>query len=301
MRKRMLMMLLAGTMSIGALVGCGKSEEKAADEIAEHIKDEAAADGVDIDKMIAEEQAGYEERQAEAMDKSAAQQEMYAFAEEKFPELESAYNAYLATKSSSEVRPAADAYNKAYETYEAEYNKRAEETGYTDDLPEANIYAQGVAQRSGVQWTFTTNINDERIADREHYLDNCYEKEFNKIQFYQNSENDVCVLRYKETEDMTVSDVGIIYSDGTVYEPDLSCINEGVQNVYFYPKKSGMIIGDAFSSWAYEFTLDSPTGTSLNLEGYPEEEYTFYKELFENTLEKWNAMEVELDDDRRNN
>ena len=61
----MLMMLLAGTMSIGALVGCGKSEEKAADEIADHVREEAAADGVDIDKMIAGEQAGYEERQAE--------------------------------------------------------------------------------------------------------------------------------------------------------------------------------------------------------------------------------------------
>lgn len=53
-------MVLVGVIGMSALAGCGKSEEeKAMDEVAEHLRDEAAQDGVDIDKMASEEAEKY--------------------------------------------------------------------------------------------------------------------------------------------------------------------------------------------------------------------------------------------------
>ena len=49
--KKILAMVLVGVIGMCIFTGCGKSEEeKAMDEIADHLRDEAAADGVDIDK-----------------------------------------------------------------------------------------------------------------------------------------------------------------------------------------------------------------------------------------------------------
>ena len=54
--KKILVMVLVGVIGMSALAGCGKSEEeKAMDEVAEHLRDEAAQDGVDIDEMASEE------------------------------------------------------------------------------------------------------------------------------------------------------------------------------------------------------------------------------------------------------
>lgn len=58
--KKILVMVLVGVIGMSALAGCGKSEEeKAMDEVAEHLRDEAAQDGVDIDKMASEEAEKY--------------------------------------------------------------------------------------------------------------------------------------------------------------------------------------------------------------------------------------------------
>ena len=58
--KKILVMVLVGIIGMSALAGCGKSEEeKAMDEVAEHLRDEAAADGVDLDKMVEEEAEKY--------------------------------------------------------------------------------------------------------------------------------------------------------------------------------------------------------------------------------------------------
>ena len=54
--KKLLVMILVGVMTMGVLTGCGKSEEeKAMDEMASHIIDEAAEDGVDLEEMLEEE------------------------------------------------------------------------------------------------------------------------------------------------------------------------------------------------------------------------------------------------------
>lgn len=135
MMKKMLVMLLVGTMSMSALTGCGKSEEeKAADEIAEHIRDEAADDGVDIDKMLEEEQAQYEEQYEAEMDEierqNLAKTELGDFAEEKMTALASVYNEYKDAKweeDEAKMQELADNIRNEYESYRNEYNELRDE------------------------------------------------------------------------------------------------------------------------------------------------------------------------------
>ena len=61
--KKLFVMVLVGFMAMSVLTGCGKTEEeKAMDEMASHIIEEAAADGVDLKKVLEEEYKAYEER-----------------------------------------------------------------------------------------------------------------------------------------------------------------------------------------------------------------------------------------------
>ena len=66
--KKLFVMVLVGIMAMSVLTGCGKSEEeKAMDEMASHIIEEAAADGVDLKKVLEEEYKAYEERDEQNM------------------------------------------------------------------------------------------------------------------------------------------------------------------------------------------------------------------------------------------
>ena len=146
--KKMLIMLLVGVMSVGMLTGCGKTdEEKAADEIADHIRDEAAADGVDIDKMIEEEKNQYEaqiESETEEMDRlNAAKVELGDFAEEKMTELVPLYEEYHDAEweeDETKMQELADKIRAEYEIYRNEYNEmrdRLLEEYNLDTLPTA--------------------------------------------------------------------------------------------------------------------------------------------------------------------
>ena len=66
--KRVLVFILAMILLL-SLAACGKSEEEyAQNEIYEHMKEEAAEDGVDLDALIFSEQAAYEERHEEYLE-----------------------------------------------------------------------------------------------------------------------------------------------------------------------------------------------------------------------------------------
>lgn len=148
MKKRMLVMILVGIVSMNMLTGCGKSEEKkAADEIAQHVRDEAAADGVDIDKMIEEEKEQYEsqlEAETDEMDRlNAAKVELGDFAEEKMAELVPLYNEYHDAEweeDEAKMQELADKIRAEYEIYRNEYNEmrdRLLEEYNLDTLPTA--------------------------------------------------------------------------------------------------------------------------------------------------------------------
>lgn len=132
--KKILILLILGVLSIGVITGCGKSEEeKAADEIADHIRDEASKDGVDIDKMLEEEQAQYEEQYENEMDEverlNQAKTELGDFAEEKMSALASIYNEYKDAKfeeDEAKTQELADNIKAEFDSYKAEYDELSE-------------------------------------------------------------------------------------------------------------------------------------------------------------------------------
>lgn len=152
MMKKMLLMLLVGVIGVNMLTGCGKSDEgKAVDEIAQHVRDEAAADGVDIDKMLEEEKEQYEEQYQTEMDeverRNAAKVELGDFAEEKMSALASIYEEYKTAKwdeDEAKMQEISDKIKAEYAVYENEYNEmqnRLLEEYSLDTLPSAKDQA----------------------------------------------------------------------------------------------------------------------------------------------------------------
>ena len=96
---------------------------------------------------------------------------------------------------------------------------------------------------------------------------------------------------YNETDDQIVSDVLLVYPDGTVLTPNLSGIIEPVQCVEFAVNRNSLIITNY--SWAYEFTLENVSGASIgNADGspvFPVGDYSYDTELWENTIEEYNS------------
>ncbi len=133
--RKIFMMLLAGAMSVSMLAGCGKSEEeKAAEEIADHVREEAAEGGVDIDKMLEEDQTKYEEQYESEMDeverRNQAKIELGDFAEEKMAELVPLYQEYKAAKDADDqakMQELANSIKSEYESYRNEYKEMSDE------------------------------------------------------------------------------------------------------------------------------------------------------------------------------
>ena len=116
--KKLLVMILVGVMTMGVLTGCGKSEEeKAMDEMASHIMDEAAEDGVDLEEMLEEEYEAYEERHEENMKEIEEHNDFAALMQEEVKKPVSAWEAYMASTTSKDIIANAKEYNKAYDEY----------------------------------------------------------------------------------------------------------------------------------------------------------------------------------------
>ncbi len=95
---------------------------------------------------------------------------------------------------------------------------------------------------------------------------------------------------YNETDDQIVSHVSLVYPDGTVLTPNLSGISEPVQSVEFTVNSSSLIITNY--TWAYEFTSDNAVNSIGNADGspiFPEGDYGYKTELWENTIEEYNS------------
>lgn len=115
MKKRFIF-ILSGVMAMSLFTGFGKSEEeKAMDEIASHMIDEAAEDGVDLDKLLEEEYASYEERHAENVKEMEERKDFALQKEEAAKKPISAYEAYKNAATSEDIIAKAKEYNEAYE------------------------------------------------------------------------------------------------------------------------------------------------------------------------------------------
>lgn len=276
--KKILVMVLVGIIGMSALAGCGKSEEeKAMDEVAEHLRDEAAADGVDLDKMVEEEAEKYN-AELEAGNKAIANENEFkeSLKNNEIALIKEKYEIYLNATDSETAKKAAEELNKAYDEYlNAAIGEYISEQGAYDLLKRNDIYAG--------------KVTDSELQTRVNYLDNCYGKNYNKIKFFDDDNENISILMYNETDDQIVSDVALVFPDGKVLTPDLSSINELVQSVEFAVNSSSLIITNY--TWAYEFTSDNAVNSIGNADGspiFPEGDYSYDTELWENTIEEYN-------------
>ena len=263
---------------MSALAGCGKSEEeKAMDEVAEHLRDEAAADGVDLDKMVEEEAEKYN-AELEAGNKAIANENEFkeSLKNNEIALIKEKYEIYLNATDSETAKKAAEELNKAYDEYlNAAIGEYISEQGAYELLKRNDIYAG--------------KVTDSELQTRVNYLDNCYGKNYNKIKFFDDDNENISILMYNETDDQIVSDVALVFPDGKVLTPDLSSINELVQSVEFAVNSSSLIITNY--TWAYEFTSDNAVNSIGNADGspiFPEGDYSYDTELWENTIEEYN-------------
>lgn len=278
--KKILVMVLVGIIGMSALAGCGKSEEeKAMDEVAEHLRDEAAADGVDLDKMVEEEAEKYN-AELEAGNKAIANENEFkeSLKNNEIALIKEKYEIYLNATDSETAKKAAEELNKAYDEYlNAAIGEYISEQGAYELLKRNDIYAR--------------KVTDSELQTRVNYLDNCYGKNYNKIKFFDDDNKNISILMYNETDDQIVSDVLLVYPDGTVLTPNLSGISEPVQCVEFAVNRNSLIITNY--SWAYEFTLENVSGASIgNADGspvFPVGDYSYDTELWENTIEEYNS------------
>lgn len=279
--KKILAMVLVGIIGISVFTGCGKSEEeKAMDEIADHLRDEAAADGVDIDKMVEEEAEKYN-AELEAGNKAIANENEFkeSLKNNEMVPLKEQDEIYRNATDSATAKKAAEEFNKAYDKYlEAAIGEYlVDEYAASEQLRQNDIRV--------------TKITDKELQTRVNYLENCYGKSYNKIQFFDDDNENICILMYNETDDQIVSDVTLVYNDGKSIVPDLSSIGKPVQCVEIVINSNSLIITDYI--WAYEFTPENTSGTSMgNADGsptYPEGDYTYRTELWENTIEEYNS------------
>lgn len=271
-------MVLVGIIGMSALAGCGKSEEeKAMDEVAEHLRDEAAADGVDLDKMVEEEAEKYN-AELEAGNKAIANENEFkeSLKNNEIALIKEKYEIYLNATDSETAKKAAEELNKAYDEYlNAAIGEYISEQGAYELLKRNDIYAG--------------KVTDSELQTRVNYLDNCYGKNYNKIKFFDDDNENISILMYNETDDQIVSDVALVFPDGKVLTPDLSSINELVQSVEFAVNSSSLIITNY--TWAYEFTSDNAVNSIGNADGspiFPEGDYSYDTELWENTIEEYN-------------
>ena len=278
--KKFLVMVLVGVIGMSALAGCGKSEEeKANDEIAQHLRDEAAADGVDIDKMVEEEAEKYN---SELEEGNKAINNEYELREnlknnEMVP-LREQYEIYLNATDSATAKNAAEEFNAAYDKYlEASVGVCVTNQRIAEELLRQNDI-------------HNVKITDSEIQTRVNYLDNCYGKNYNKIKFFDDDNENISILMYNETDDQIVSGISLVYPDGTVLTPNLSGISEPVQSVEFAVNKNSLIITNY--TWAYEFTSDNAVNSIGNADGspiFPEGDCGYKTELWENTIEEYNS------------
>lgn len=279
--KKILVMVLVGVIGMSIFTGCGKSEEeKANDEIAQHLRDEAAADGVDLDKMVEEEAEKYN-AELEAGNKAIANENEFkeSLKNNEMVPLKEQDEIYRNATDSATAKKAAEEFNKAYDKYM--------EAAIGEYLVNEHVAAEQL-NNNGIR---RTKISDNELGTRVNYLDNCYGKDYNKVQLFGADSEIEGILMYNETDDQIVSDVTLVYNDGRSIVPDLSSIGKPVQCVEMVINSNSLIITDYI--WAYEFTPENTSGTSMgNADGsptYPEGDYSYRTELWENTIEEYNS------------
>lgn len=239
--KKALLLIMVGMMSFGMLTGCGKSdEEKAADEIADHLREEAAEDGVDLDAMIQAEMDAYEEGQKEFENEQAAKSEFNAALAEKYDgklgELKAKYDA---STDPSEIEEIAKEYNELlsekaqdyYDYYEAQYWGSVREDNY---ILRRDYFAK--MAYFGVYQEYKDQYNRMDVYSTSEAI-----KEDGSKALIDDTSNSVIVLR-NEDEYSNADKILIIKNGTDVIEMDTSDVDGQYLDVYQIDESEIIII-----------------------------------------------------------
>lgn len=278
---KMFTCLLAMLMLMAALTACGKSEEeKATNEIWEHMSAEAAEDGVDLEALMESEYAASQQRVAEYDQQREAALDFQSQVEARVPAMTEAYDRYTSATTGAEIIAAAEEFNSLY----------AECLAVGGDTQEATL--QLILRRNSVR---STSIQECVYRGKAALADANISPDYTEGFFYFNPEtNDSKFVfsKYNEAYDLEVL---VLNQDGTTYIPDFSAIKALNPSSYSAgaPTENSLIVGViANAEWLkYEFPLDDPTSTGVQISyDQPESEYACWN-IWGANLDEFNAAE----------
>ena len=281
--KKLFVMILAGVMAMSVLTGCGKTEEeKAMDEMASHILEEAAADGVDLEKVLEEEYKAYEERHEQNMKELEEKKEFALEKEEAVKEPVSAYQAYMNSTTSQDIIANAEKYNEAYDKY-LELADGDQET-----------VNQLVNYLEGQNNLKRTKINESVYRLKAAYVDFNEKDKYSEAWFYYNTDEDTAhiVFQGMDSETYMVNEILVLNGDGTTCEIDLSSVMTDttslVQSLGFVENTYYIFTVDNADYKYWEFDVSGATASGVSTSNST---VTSNEHWFMNTLEELNYGE----------
>ena len=281
--KKLFVMVLVGIMAMSVLTGCGKSEEeKAMDEMASHIIEEAAADGVDLKKVLEEEYKAYEERHEQNMKELEEKKEFALEKEEAVKEPVSAYQAYMNSTTSQDIIANAEKYNEAYDKY-LELADGDQET-----------VNQLVNYLEGQNNLKRTKINESVYRLKAAYVDFNEKDKYSEAWFYYNTDEDTAhiVFQGMDSETYAVNEILVLNGDGSTCEIDLSSVMTDttslVQSLGFVENTYYIFTVDNADYKYWEFDVSGATASGVSTSNST---VTSNEHWFMNTLEELNYGE----------
>jgi hypothetical protein len=234
-------MILAVVLTMSVFTGCGKSEEeKAMDEMASHMIEEAAEDGVDLEKLLEEEYEAYEERHEENMKELEEHNDFAALMQEEVKKPVSAWEAYMASTTSEDIIANAKEYNNAYDAY----LKLADNDQTTEGSLLTHLANMNPNQKR-------TKINESVYKIKAAYVDFNEKDNYNEAWFYYNTEEDTAHIVFQGMDETTyaVNELLVLNGDGSTCEIDLASVTTDSTSLI----QSLGFIGDTY----YIFTVDN--------------------------------------------
>lgn len=281
--KKLFVMVLVGIMAMSVLTGCGKSEEeKAMDEMASHIIEEAAADGVDLNKVLEEEYKAYEERHEQNMKELEEKKEFALEKEEAVKEPVSAYQAYMNSTTSQDIIANAEKYNEAYD----KYLELAD--GNQETVNQLVNYLEGQNNLK------RTKINESVYRLKAAYVDFNEKDKYSEAWFYYNTDEDTAhiVFQGMDSETYAVNEILVLNGDGSTCEIDLSSVMTDttslVQSLGFVGNTYYIFTVDnaEYKYWEFDVSGATASGVSTSTSTVTSNEHWFM-----NTLEELNYGE----------
>lgn len=277
MMKRAFVFVLAMIL-LFSLAACGKSEEEQAqNEIYEHMKEEAAQDGIDLDALLASEQAAYEERHQEFLEEQAQAQDFQAArVAPLLDELEAAYGAYWAATTSADMISTGKAFKNLYAEYVA-----LEEEGPSS--------LQGLLTQLERRIGRRVDLAECIYMIKAAYADFADKEAFHEAWCHYNLEENnayIALIGIDETS-YVIDDIQILKTDGSICKIDLSDI---VTESTSYIQPMG-IVGENFMLYTidnadylyFEFPIDGAVATGTKSESAP----VTYKQFWFDSMEEF--------------